>query len=151
MRVTSAVTSVSWIPSSAVTGAWKVPFTVGIDHDDRPRPDVVGDIDDLPQTAGGRTAAPAPRRNRPPYVQIVAPTAWTTLILTMHADGFAHGELVGASPSHAIGYTTTPVRWLPSWGSPTSRRGPVTTINVPPSDGPRDKRLPPARLPDASL
>ena len=51
------------------------------------------------QTAGGRTGVPAPRRvSRPPYVQIAAPLAWTTLRLTLHADGRHEHELVGASP-----------------------------------------------------
>jgi hypothetical protein len=51
------------------------------------------------QTAGGRTGVPAPRRvSRPPYVQIAAPLAWTTLRLTLHADGRQEHELVGASP-----------------------------------------------------
>ena len=168
MRITSSVTSISWIPSEAVAGTLKVPFVLGVDHWDPPPPDVVDDIDDLlsqrrvrfinnlrawidvvdgeitgagyegrgylgsttlrfgivrttlsnvafpdiqlepeigdgwvrfVQTAGGRTAAPAPRRvNRPPYVQIIAPTAWTTLALTVHADGSAEHSLVGASP-----------------------------------------------------
>ena len=40
------------------------------------------------QTVGGHTAVPAPRRvNRPPFVQFQAPTVWTTLSLTIHADG----------------------------------------------------------------
>jgi Cyclic nucleotide-binding domain len=168
MRVTSSVTSVSWIPSEAITGTLKVPFVLGVDHFDPPPPDVIDDVDDLlsqrrvrfvnnlrawidvvdgeitgagydgrgylgsttlrfgvvratlsnvsfpdiqlepeigdgrvrfVQTAGGRTAAPAPRRvNRPPYIQIIAPTAWTTLELTVHADGSAQHALVGASP-----------------------------------------------------
>jgi hypothetical protein len=51
------------------------------------------------QTAGGRTGAPMPRRvNRPPYVQITAPTAWTTLELTIEADGTSSFEVIGASP-----------------------------------------------------
>jgi hypothetical protein len=51
------------------------------------------------QTCGGRTGVPAPRRvSRPPYVQITAPTAWTTLALTIHSDGSTDRELVGASP-----------------------------------------------------
>jgi hypothetical protein len=175
VRISSSVTSVSWIPSDAVTGLLKVPFVIGIDHWDPPPPDVLEDIDDLlsqrrvrfinhlsawidvveghitdagyagrgylgtttlrfgvtkttmpnvpfpdiqrdpelgdgsvrfVQTAGGRTAAPAPRKvNRPPYVQIIAPTAWTTLALTLHADGStAEHELAGASsfPRHWI-------------------------------------------------
>jgi hypothetical protein len=51
------------------------------------------------QTAGGRTALPAPRRvSAPPYVQYSAPTAWSTLSLTIHADGRVEHGLVGASP-----------------------------------------------------
>jgi hypothetical protein len=42
---------------------------------------------------------PAPRRvARPPYVQLAAPTAWTTLSLTLHADGRVEHDLPGASP-----------------------------------------------------
>ena len=51
------------------------------------------------QSAGGRTGVPAPRHvNRPPFVQVVAPTAWTTLALTIHADGHSEIDLAGASP-----------------------------------------------------
>ncbi|HVC41859.1 MAG TPA: cyclic nucleotide-binding domain-containing protein [Candidatus Saccharimonadales bacterium] len=51
------------------------------------------------QTAGGRTGVPAPRRvNRPPFVQLAAPLAWTSLTLTIHADGTSSYELTGASP-----------------------------------------------------
>ncbi|MDP9241209.1 MAG: cyclic nucleotide-binding domain-containing protein [Actinomycetota bacterium] len=169
MRHTSSVTSVSWIPSEAVTGvALKMPFEVGVAHYDPPPPDVIGDLEEfvesdgcrfanhlsawievqdgvvvdhgasghgyigsttlrvggkavtfsavpLPdrtsvspradgsvrfeQTAGGRTGLPAPRRvSHPPYVQLAAPLAWTTLALTLHPDGSAESELVGASP-----------------------------------------------------
>ena len=51
------------------------------------------------QTAGGRTGVPAPRRvSHPPYVQFFAPTAWTTLSVTLHADGRVEHTLDGASP-----------------------------------------------------
>jgi hypothetical protein len=51
------------------------------------------------QTAGGRTGFPAPRAvRRPPFVQYFAPIAWTTLELTVHADGSSEQRLVGASP-----------------------------------------------------
>lgn len=51
------------------------------------------------QSAGGRTGVPAPRHvNRPPFVQISAPTAWTTVELTLHADGRREIGLAGASP-----------------------------------------------------
>ena len=51
------------------------------------------------QTFGGRPALPAPRRvNHPPFMQFEGPTVWTTLALTLHADGRSEWELVGASP-----------------------------------------------------
>jgi Cyclic nucleotide-binding domain len=57
------------------------------------------------QTAGGRTGLPAPRRvRRRPFVQWQAPLVWTTLSLTIHADGRAGGALTGASrfPRHWV-------------------------------------------------
>jgi hypothetical protein len=57
------------------------------------------------QTAGGRTGVPAPRRvSRPPFVQVAAPLAWTTLTLTLFADGRSTFELSGASafPRHWV-------------------------------------------------
>lgn len=169
MRVSSSVTSVSWIPSESVTGSvYRVPFEMGLSHYDDPPPDRLDDpyqlladdrarfvnhlrawveVDDgvvvahghegrggigsttmrlggrgvsfaavpLPdrrrveqvapgavrfeQTAGGRTGVPAPRKvARSPYVQLFAPLAWTTLRLTLFADGREEFELVGASP-----------------------------------------------------
>lgn len=175
MRHVASVTSISWIPSEAVTGLSKAAFDTGLTHYDDPPPDVIDDVvalrgqdrfrfsnhleawievDDagtvrdagheggcimgsttvsiaglgltfaavaLPdirpdveltgttarfvQTVGGRTALPAPRRvRRRPYVQLVAPTVWTTLALTIHADGSTSHELVGASsfPRHWV-------------------------------------------------
>ncbi|MGH2753463.1 MAG: cyclic nucleotide-binding domain-containing protein [Actinomycetota bacterium] len=168
MRVESSVTSVSWIPSEAITGVTKVPFEVSVAHYDKPLPDVIDDLEGLKrsdrfrfanelrayievedgrvvghghlgrghigsttlrlgsremsfaavpfstlqahpevtqdsvrfvQTAGGRTGVPAPRPvPRPPFFQFRAPTAWTTLSLTLHADGTVDQEVVGASP-----------------------------------------------------
>ncbi len=57
------------------------------------------------QTTGGRTALPLPRPvRRRPYVQWQAPLVWTTLSLTLHADGRAEYSLQGASrfPRHWI-------------------------------------------------
>jgi hypothetical protein len=57
------------------------------------------------QTTGGHTGVPAPRRvRRPPFVQWQAPLVWTTLALTIHADGRATGALMGASqfPRHWV-------------------------------------------------
>src|SRR5689334_17711193 len=51
------------------------------------------------QTGGGCTGLPMPRRvAKPPFVQWEAPTAWSTLQLTINADGTSHAELIGASP-----------------------------------------------------
>jgi len=168
MRHTSSVTSVSWIPSEAIPGAMKIPFSLGVGHYDAPPADQLGDlaawrdadrfrfanrlaawieVDDdgkitahghagggligsttlrlgrsvtftaisypdlqndpevgdgwvrFRQTVGGRTGAPMPRTvSRPPFVQLSAPTVWTTLELTLHADGRANGQMTGASP-----------------------------------------------------
>ena len=67
---------------------------------DRRTTERVGDTTaQFEQTAGGRTGVPAPRRvSRPPFVQLAAPLAWTTLRLTLHADGRQEFGLVGASP-----------------------------------------------------
>jgi hypothetical protein len=57
------------------------------------------------QTVGGRTGIPMPRRvRRRPYVQWNAPLVWTTLTLTLHADGRAEAGLTGASrfPRHWV-------------------------------------------------
>jgi hypothetical protein len=51
------------------------------------------------QTVGGRTALPLPRTiSKPPYVRLQAPLVWSTLQITLHSDGRAEPELVGASP-----------------------------------------------------
>ena len=51
------------------------------------------------QTVGGRTGLPAPRRvRRRPFIQWQAPLVWTTLSLTLHADGRAEFAMTGASP-----------------------------------------------------
>jgi hypothetical protein len=57
------------------------------------------------QTTGGRTGLPAPRRvRRRPYIQWQAPLVWTTLSLTLHADGTCERALTGASrfPRHWV-------------------------------------------------
>jgi len=45
MRVESKVTSISWIPSEAVEGLPKVPFTMGVAHYDDAPPDRLVSID----------------------------------------------------------------------------------------------------------
>jgi hypothetical protein len=174
MRFESAVTAISWIPSEAVEGLPKIPFSMGVTHYDDPPPDQIEDVDAMreadlfreanelrayvevedgkivdaghlgrghigvtrmkvgprelsvaavamptlqsepeigdgwarfTQTAGGRTGMPAPRHvHDKPYFQINSAIAWTTLELTIHADGSSEHELVGASvfPRHWI-------------------------------------------------
>jgi hypothetical protein len=51
------------------------------------------------QTTGGRTALPLPRRiKRAPFLRLQPPLVWTTLRLTLYADGRSNIELAGASP-----------------------------------------------------
>src|SRR6266704_1628016 len=174
MRIESSVTSVSWIPSEAVTGATRIPFERGVTHYDDPPPDQWEDLDSVlgpqgarfandlragvdvdngkivaygqggggrvsgtlvriggmrvvveavaypeltpepvigedfvrfTQTAGGRPGIPAPRLVKDaPFVKTEGPTVWTTLALTIYADGSTGHELVGARsfPRHWI-------------------------------------------------
>ena len=169
MRQESLVTSISWIPSEAMTGPMRLPMDLHIGHYDEAPPDHLefGDLERLRdadryrfanrlaawvevddgqivdagysgggligsttakiglsvtipgvafpvlqeppvidgekahfrQTTGGRTGAPLPHRiERPPYLRMTAPTAWTTLSLTISASGSSEFELTGASP-----------------------------------------------------
>jgi hypothetical protein len=168
VRRESSVTSVSWIPSEAISGLLKMPFEMGVMHYDEPPPDQLDDLGSLQaasrfrfanemrawidvvdgeivdagfsgggrmgitrvdvagmemsiqavaypdirhepeqgdgwvrfvQTAGGRVGLPAPRRvNGAALMKFEAPTVWTTLALTLHADGRVEHEVVGASP-----------------------------------------------------
>src|SRR5215204_4084562 len=51
------------------------------------------------QTVGGRAGFPAPGRVKGrPFLRVNSATAWTTLALTIRADGSSDHELVGASP-----------------------------------------------------
>jgi hypothetical protein len=179
MRYESSVTSLSWIPSEAVTGAGRTAFDSGFTHYDDPPPAEFAGIEELRaadrfrfanvlrawievddsgritgggygggglmgvtklklvglrhtfqavplpdiqrepeegeaqgdswmrfvQTTGGRTAVPMPRPvRRRPFIQWQAPLVWTTLSLTLHADGRAEYSVAGASkfPRHWI-------------------------------------------------
>src|SRR2546423_8534108 len=65
----------------------------------RADPEVSGDSVRFVQTVGGRAGFPAPRRVKGgPMFRIQSATAWTTLALTLHADGRIEHELAGASP-----------------------------------------------------
>lgn len=71
----------------------------------RPEPEVRDDSVRFVQTVGGRAGFPAPRRvSGKPFFRIRSASAWTTLALTIRADGSSEHELIGASsfPRHWI-------------------------------------------------
>ena len=62
-------------------------------------PEVDGSSARFVQTVGGRMGLPTPRPvPHKPFVQFWPSIAWTTLALTINADGSSSHELVGASP-----------------------------------------------------
>jgi hypothetical protein len=65
----------------------------------RAEPEISDDRARFVQTVGGRAGFPAPRPVKGgPRFRINSATAWTTLALTLYADGRVEHELVGASP-----------------------------------------------------
>ncbi|GAA4408423.1 hypothetical protein GCM10023168_25760 [Fodinibacter luteus] len=69
----------------------------------REEPTVTDTTATFRQTFGGRTGLPAPRRVQGhPFARVAAPVVWTTMALTLHADGRAEFALAGASafPRH---------------------------------------------------
>jgi cyclic nucleotide-binding protein len=65
----------------------------------RSEPEISGNSARFVQAVGGRAGFPAPRRVKGgPMFRIHSATAWTTLALTLHADGRVEHEVVGASP-----------------------------------------------------
>jgi hypothetical protein len=50
MRHEGCVTSLSWIPSDAVTGASRLAYEAGFTHYDQPPPEDLGDIEKLRAT-----------------------------------------------------------------------------------------------------
>jgi Cyclic nucleotide-binding domain len=71
----------------------------------QPDPEVTEGAVRFVQTVGGRAGFPAPRTvSGKPYFRVHSATAWTTLALTIRADGSSEHELVGASafPRHWI-------------------------------------------------
>lgn len=65
----------------------------------RPEPEVGPTSVRFVQTVGGRMGLPTPRPvPHKPFVQFWPSIAWTTLALTLNADGSSSHELVGASP-----------------------------------------------------
>jgi hypothetical protein len=92
--------------STTVALAGKQATFAGVSFDDIHRPVAIGETSaTFVQSVGGHTALPAPRRvSKPPFVKFEAPTVWTTLSLTINADGSSSFELLGASqfPRHWI-------------------------------------------------
>jgi hypothetical protein len=71
----------------------------------RPDPEIGESSVSFVQTAGGRPGLPAPRFIEDSAIpHITPPTVWTTLQLTINADGASSGELAGAStfPRHWV-------------------------------------------------
>ena len=92
------VTKVGYGPAS-------IAFTPIALPDLRPDPEIRAGCARFVQTTGGQTGFPTPRRVRhQPYVQIGGPVTWSTLALTIRADGTAEPRLVGASffPRHWV-------------------------------------------------
>ena len=70
-----------------------------------PEPTITPTSVQFRRTSGGRPGVPAPRRvHGRPFLQWRGPTVWTTLALTINADGTTAGELAGAStfPRHWV-------------------------------------------------
>jgi hypothetical protein len=64
-----------------------------------PPPEVDRDRVRFTQTAGGHTGAPVPRAiPHQPFWRLTAPIAWSTIVLTLHADGSSTAEIAAASP-----------------------------------------------------
>ena len=85
-------TTVSFGVGKATVAAVSLP-------DRQPDPEISETSARFVQTAGGKTGMPMPRRVKyPPFMQVSAPLAWTTLALTIHADGRVEHEVIGASP-----------------------------------------------------
>jgi hypothetical protein len=92
------VTKVGYGPASITFAPVALP-------DLRPDPQLGPTWARFAQTAGGQTGFPTPRRVRhEPYVQLAGPVTWSTLTLTIHADGRAQPRLAGASsfPRHWV-------------------------------------------------
>ena len=80
-------------------GAEQLGFAVIALPDLRPDPEVGETSVRFLQTSGGLTSTGVPCKPAPEASpRLVGPAAWTTLALTVHADGSSQPALVGASP-----------------------------------------------------
>jgi hypothetical protein len=67
--------------------------------DVRHEPEIDGGAVRFVQTSGGRLGSAVPHKVLgKPFMRFSSPVAWTTLALTISADGSAHARLAGASP-----------------------------------------------------
>ena len=78
-------------------GGVRLQFSAVAFPDLRPAPEGGDGWARFVQTAGGRPGMPVPRRLRN-RVRVVGPLVWSTLALTIRADGSSEFEVVGASP-----------------------------------------------------
>ena len=93
-------TGESFVGSTTFRFGRKDVVVAGVPYDTlRDEPEVSEDAVRFVQTVGGRAGFPAPRRVRgKPFFRVNGATAWTTLALTIRADGSSEHELIGASP-----------------------------------------------------
>jgi len=56
MRIEKSVTSITWIPSEAISGMPKLPFEMGVAHYDDPPPDRLDDLEALRESDAFREA-----------------------------------------------------------------------------------------------
>src|SRR2546423_1676702 len=56
MRIEKSVTSITWIPSEAISGMPKLPFEMGVAHYDAPPPDKLEDLETLREADAFRVA-----------------------------------------------------------------------------------------------
>ena len=92
-------------PTLMAVGPVRVAFQPTPFPDLRSIPEVSPSEVSFVQVAGGRPGVPAPRVVRKnSYVTLAGPNVWTTLRLTMRADGSSAGVLTGASsfPRHWV-------------------------------------------------
>lgn len=110
MRITAAVTSISWIPSEAISGPARIPMDVGIGHYDPPPPDRVDDdvLDDL--LAGDRLRA----ANRL--------VAWIEVVDGQVVDAGYEGRALVGSTTVSVGRRSVS---FPGVGYPVLRDDPV--------------------------
>src|SRR5437899_12404728 len=96
----------SYVGSTTFRFGRKDVVVAGVPYDTiRDEPEVSEEAVRFVQTVGGRAGFPAPRRVRgKPFFRVNGATAWTTLALTIRADGSCEHELIGASafPRHWI-------------------------------------------------